>query len=274
MWDLCVEETESFVIVLRTPMRDRVIVFLIKNSLGGVLALVIILVTDILVAQGETWALETEWQTLQNLQDDIRSAAFDTTVYFEDGFAEPDIQISYVGFQGDPVWSMRIARGSLIDHADTGNWRARIIMAPGLDESNRPRKSGMNLIGQALRYREKHPNANISEILDNSNLQWLETDTRTCPALKAGLMNASQITWLLPFFQRRAHDEFVVVAVTDSDQVNVKFRNRALNWHAEYRGSVDDGNPADWAVNLRKSLTPCWKSASIPVPWRAKQELR
>lgn len=105
----------------------------------------------------------------------------------------------------------------------------------------------------------------VAAILDDAGVEWLETDSATCPGAALFLERASALTWVPA---RTPSGQMPAAPLMHYDVVEVSFS--AYSRRATYVGAVVEGAPSDWAARLAKAAERCWRPALPLAPWRAK----
>lgn len=178
------------------------------------------------------------------------------------------ISINYSGDDfGVPVYAIAIVKGCPTDRP----WRpdclktrtARMVRAPAPPDITRPRQRGYLLL-ERIAKEGASTRVDLSARLDRAKLEWMEADIGQCPAAGDVLGQSGQLTWVPSQFYT-TDPATPPDIVLHADTVEIRFSSSLKS--TSYKGIIE-GQPAEWGVALAALLEPCWRAATVPVPWR------
>ncbi|WAC48204.1 hypothetical protein OVA03_16165 [Asticcacaulis sp. SL142] len=204
-------------------------------------------------------------------RDVVSALAFDPSKFFQEENGQDLVRFAYRGDDyGWPVYSIAIRNGCLNERTKECHMgrRARMVRAPVIEKMERPRWRGTALIGKVSAQKPANP-YETAKVLDTVGMEWMEADLVTCPGAMEVLAEGNSLIWVTSeTLKPTPETEFELVLHADTITVEFPYYLRQVR----YQGYLAKRSPAAWADKLAKTLDPCWKPASAPVPWHIQEK--
>lgn len=206
---------------------------------------------------------------MMEARETVARLAFDPDRYFADERSgRNDIRIVYSGDAfGWPIYAIAIRRGC--GPANTGRgcdagFRMRMARAPAPASMSRPRDRAIPIWRRFTEGPGRTPRQ-AAAILDEAEVEWLETDSVDCPGVAPLLERTSAMSWVPVGL---SPGQMPAAPVMHYDVVEISFS--AYSSRATYIGAIVEGAPSGWAARLALAAERCWRPAASVAPWRTK----